>query len=42
MTRITDPSFRLRDHYAPPTLPPSPKTGLILPTLHKPTLKLAD
>jgi hypothetical protein len=42
MTRINDPNFRLRDHYRPPTLPPSPKTGLILPTLHEPTLKLAD
>ena len=42
MTRITDPEFRLRDHYTPPTLPASPKTGLNLSTLHKPTLKLAD
>ncbi len=42
MTRITDPNFRLRDHHTPPTLPASPKTGLNLDTLHKPTLKLAD
>jgi hypothetical protein len=42
MTRITNPDFRLRDHYTPPTLPPAPKTGLILSTLHKPTLKLSD
>lgn len=42
MTRINDPSFRLRDHHTPPTLPASPKTGLNLDTLHRPTLKLAD
>jgi hypothetical protein len=42
MTRITDPSFRLRDHHTPPALPASPKTGLILDGLHKPKLKLAD
>ncbi|HUA05485.1 MAG TPA: hypothetical protein VMB27_16385 [Solirubrobacteraceae bacterium] len=42
MTRITDPNFRLRDHHTPPTLPTSPKTGLILETLHRPELKLAD
>jgi hypothetical protein len=42
MTRINDPSFRLRDHHAPPTLPATPKTGLNLDTLHRPTLKLAD
>ena len=42
MTRITDPGFRLRDHYEPPTLPASPKTGLNLATLHKPELKLSD
>lgn len=42
MTRITDPDFRLRDHYTPPTLPALPKTGLNLTTLHKPTLKLSD
>ena len=42
MTRITDPNFRLRDHYTPPTLPALPKTGLILSTLHKPALRLAD
>ena len=42
MARITDPNFRLRDLYTPPTLPPSPKTGLNLATLHKPTLKLSD
>ena len=42
MTRINDLSFRLRDHYTPPTLPHLPKTGLILDTLHRPTLKLAD
>jgi hypothetical protein len=42
MTRIDDPSFRLRDHHTPPTLPPSPKTGLNLEALHKPALELAD
>ncbi len=42
MTRIDDPSFRLRDHHTPPTLPASPKIGLNLDTLHRPTLKLAD
>jgi hypothetical protein len=42
MTRINDPSFRLRDHHTPPSLPTTPKTGLILETLHKPTLKLSD
>jgi hypothetical protein len=42
MTRITDPTFRLRDHHTPPSLPESPKTGLNLDTLHRPTLKLAD
>jgi hypothetical protein len=42
MTRIDDPSFRLRDHFTPPTLPASPKTGLNLDALHRPTLKLAD
>jgi hypothetical protein len=42
MTRITDPDFRLRDHYTPPTVPALPKTGLILSTLHRPQLKLAD
>ena len=42
MTRINDPSFRLRFSHQPPTLPPSPKTGLNLETLHRPTLKLAD
>ena len=42
MTRITDPDFRLRDHYTPPTLPALPKTGLNLATLHKPALKLSD
>ena len=42
MTRITDPDFRLRDQYTPPTLPALPKTGLNLTTLHKPTLKLSD
>ena len=42
MTRINDPSFRLRDHHTPPSLPATPKTGLILETLHKPTLKLSD
>ena len=30
MTRITDPDFRLRDQYTPPTLPALPKTGLNL------------
>ena len=42
MTRITDPDFRLRDQYTPPTLPALPKTGLNLSTLHKPALKLSD
>ena len=42
MTRITDPDFRLRDNYTPPTLPALPKTGLNLSTLHKPALKLSD
>jgi len=42
MTRITDTSFRLRDHYTPPTLPQSPRLGLDLTALHKPSLKLAD
>ena len=42
MTRITDPAFRLRDQYTPPTLPHLPKTGLILDTLHRPTLKLSN
>jgi hypothetical protein len=42
MARITDPDFRLRDHFTPPTLPALPKTGLILDELHKPALKLAD
>ncbi|MBV9606840.1 MAG: hypothetical protein JO027_17125 [Solirubrobacterales bacterium] len=42
MTRIEDPSFRLRDEHTPPTLPATPKTGLNLETLHRPTLKLAD
>ncbi len=42
MTRIADPSFRLRDQHTTPTLPPSPKTGLNLEALHRPTLKLAD
>jgi hypothetical protein len=42
MTRIDDPAFRLRHEHTPPTLPATPKTGLILSTLHRPTLKLAD
>jgi hypothetical protein len=42
MTRITDPTFRLRDHYTPPTLPASPSLGLDLTRLHRPTLKLSD
>lgn len=42
MTRINDPSFRLRDHHTPPSLPASPKTGLNLETLHRPKLKLSD
>lgn len=42
MTRITDPSFRLRDHYTPPSPPRAPKTGLNLDTLHRPALKLVD
>jgi hypothetical protein len=42
MTRIDDRSFRLRDHHTAPSLPPTPKTGLNLDTLLRPTLKLAD
>lgn len=42
MTRIDDPTFRLRDEHTPPALPATPKTGLILDTLHRPSLKLAD
>ncbi len=42
MTRIYDPSFRLRDEHTPPTLPATPKTGLNLKRPHRPTLKLAD
>jgi hypothetical protein len=42
MTRINDPSFRLRYSHTTPTLPPSPKTGLNLDTLHRPALRLAD
>ena len=42
MTRITDSEFRLCDQYILSTLPPSPKTGLNLATLHKPALKLSD
>jgi hypothetical protein len=42
MTRIDDPTFRLRDHHTPPSLPSTPKTGLSLDALHRPTLKLVD
>jgi hypothetical protein len=42
MTRISDPSFRLRDAHTTPTLPATPKTGLNLDTLHRPALKLSD
>jgi hypothetical protein len=42
MTRIDDPSFRLRDEHTTPTLPATPKTGLNLDPLHRPTLKLSD
>jgi hypothetical protein len=42
MTRINDPSFRLRDSHTPPEVPALPKTGLILETLHRPALKLVD
>jgi hypothetical protein len=42
MTRIDDPSFRLGHQYTPPTLPPSPRLGLILDATHKPALKLSD
>jgi hypothetical protein len=42
MTRINDLSFRLSHEYTQPTLPASPKLGLILDGLHKPTLKLSD
>lgn len=42
MTRITDPSFRLRDQYTAPTVPESPGLGLDLTALHRPTLKLSD
>lgn len=41
MTRITDESFRLRAHHAPPTVPTLPKLGLHLGT-HHPQLRLAD
>jgi len=42
MTRINDLSFRLSRQYTPPTLPASPKLGLILDGLHKPALKLSN
>ncbi len=42
MTRITDPSFRLRDTHTPPDLPAVPKLGLNLAAPHRPALKLAD
>ncbi len=42
MTRIDDPTFRLREEHTAPTLPATPKTGLHLDKLHRPTLKLAD
>jgi len=42
MTRISDTSFRLRDHHEPPALPALPKLGLNLEALHRPALKLAD
>jgi hypothetical protein len=42
MTRITDPSYRLRDFHTPPALPASPKLGLDLANLHRPDLKLSD
>jgi hypothetical protein len=42
MTRINDLSFRLSHEYSPPTLPASPKLGLILDGLHKPALKLSN
>jgi hypothetical protein len=43
MTRITDPSFRLRDlRGSLPALPASPMLGLELATPHRPDLKLSD
>jgi len=42
MTRIADASFRLRDHHQVPTLPATPRLGLNLAKLHKPTLKLGN
>jgi len=41
MTRINDLSFRLSHEFTPPTLPASPKLGLILDGTHKPALKLS-
>lgn len=42
MTRIPDPSFRLRHHYTPPSLPAAPEIGPALDTAHRPTLELGD
>ena len=43
MTRISDPSFRLRDHlHAARRCRRRRRLGLNLETLHRPTLKLAD
>lgn len=42
MIRVEDPSFRLRAHYTPPSLPAAPKVGLDLDKLDRPTLELAD
>jgi hypothetical protein len=42
MTRISDPWFRLRDYYTPPSLQAEPVIGADLDKLHRPTLKLVD
>jgi hypothetical protein len=42
MIRIADPSFRLRDHHPPPSLPAAPALAPDLEKAHEPTLELAD
>jgi hypothetical protein len=42
MTRISDPWFRLRDYYTPPSLPTAPTIGPSLESARPPSLKLAD